>query len=184
MASQTGIYVHKNGQGVLEDNEIFANALSGIAIKEGGNPTVRRNRIHDGKQTGIFVYENGQGVLEDNDIVANALSGIEIKEDGNPTVRRNRIHDGKRAAFMSKRTARGCWKTTTSSPMRMPGSRSTRAAIRPCGATASRITAMRLSGSMRAAGQFEGNDLRGNKRGAWDIAADCADNVIRKDNQQ
>ena len=227
---QGGILVDDNGQGVLEDNEIFANALSGIAIREGGNPTVRRNRIHDGKKSGIYVYENGQGVLEDNEIFANALSGIAIKEGGNPTVRRNRIHDGKQSGIMSMRTARGCWKTTTSSPMRMPGSGSGRAAIRPCGATASTMASNRHlcleerpggAGRQRhlrqcecrdqikeggnptvrrnritdngyeavwvyegGRGTFEGNDLRGNKRGAWDIAADCADNISRKDNQE
>lgn len=35
------------------------------------DPTVRRNRIHDGKQAGIFVYENGRGTFEDNDVFAN-----------------------------------------------------------------------------------------------------------------
>ena len=110
---------------------------AGIAIKEGGNPTVRRNRIHDGKQSGIHVYENGQGVLEDNDIFANANAGIAIKQGGNPTVRRNRITDNGYEAVWVYEGGRGT---------------------------------------------FEGNDLRGNKRGAWDIAADCADNISRKDN--
>jgi len=35
-----------------------------------------------------------------------------------------------------------------------------------------------------ARGTFEDNDLRDNARGAWDIAPDCIDNVVRKNNQE
>ena len=59
-----------------------------VTISTGGNPTVRRCKIHDGKSVGVFVYENGGGQLEDCDILGNAYSGIEIREGGNPTVRR------------------------------------------------------------------------------------------------
>jgi F-box protein 11 len=62
-----------------------------VEIREGSNPTVRRNRIHDGKVGGVLVHTNGQGILEDNDIFANAGAGVEIKKGGNPTLRRNRI---------------------------------------------------------------------------------------------
>ena len=61
-------------------------------IRAGGNPTLRGNRIHDGKQSGVFVYENGQGLLEDNDIFANAYNGVTIMTGGNPTLRSNRVH--------------------------------------------------------------------------------------------
>lgn len=88
----SGVFVYENGQGTLEDNEIFANAYAGVEIKAGGNPTLRRNRIHDGKSAGVFVYENGQGTLEDNEIFANALAGVAIKAGGNPTLRHNRIN--------------------------------------------------------------------------------------------
>ena len=36
---ESGIFVYENGQGTIEGNEIFANALAGIEIKTGGNPT-------------------------------------------------------------------------------------------------------------------------------------------------
>jgi F-box protein 11 len=81
---------------MLEENEIFANALSGVQIDRGGNPTLRRNRIHDGKQDGVYVLENGEGIMEQNEISANTLSGVEITSGGNPTLRRNRIFGNKR----------------------------------------------------------------------------------------
>ncbi len=50
MAKKVEFVVYENGQGVIEDNEIYGNTLSGVDIKEGGNPTLRRNKIHDGKK--------------------------------------------------------------------------------------------------------------------------------------
>lgn len=91
---KSGVYVYENGQGVIEDNEIYSNASSGVAISSGGNPKVIRNKIHDGMSSGISV-NCGQGVIEDNDIYCNASSGIEIFNGGNPKVIHNKIHDGK-----------------------------------------------------------------------------------------
>ena len=42
---QSGVYVFKEGRGVIEDNEIFANAGVGIHVEtnnEGGQPALRR----------------------------------------------------------------------------------------------------------------------------------------------
>jgi len=82
------------GQGrlELEECDITSHGLACVAIHDGADPRLRRNRIHDGKQDGVFVWENGQGALEDNEIFGNAF-GVSISTDGNPTLRRNRIHD-------------------------------------------------------------------------------------------
>jgi F-box protein 11 len=40
---QSGVHVYEQGLGTFEDNEIFANARAGVAVKQGGNPTLRRN---------------------------------------------------------------------------------------------------------------------------------------------
>jgi parallel beta-helix repeat protein len=76
----------------VEDNDITGNALAGVTIKTGGNPTVRGNQIHDNKQGGIYVYDSGLGTVEDNDITGNDRSGVGIKTGGNPTVRGNQIN--------------------------------------------------------------------------------------------
>ena len=70
----SGVFVYDNGLGTLEDNDITANGLSGVEIRTGGNPTLRRNQIHDNKQSGVYVHDNGLGTLEDNDITANAFA--------------------------------------------------------------------------------------------------------------
>jgi F-box protein 11 len=79
----------------LEDCDISSQSLACVAIHDGADPRLRRNRIHDSNSVGVLVYENAQGTLEDNDIFDNAQSDVEIKSGGNPTLRRNRIHDSK-----------------------------------------------------------------------------------------
>lgn len=83
------------GQLVLEDCDITSQSLACIAIHNEANPTIRRNRIHDGKRSGIIMYDNALGTIEDNDIFGNALAGIQISGGSNLIVRCNRIHDQK-----------------------------------------------------------------------------------------
>lgn len=66
-----GIGVYENGQGTLEDNEIFTNGFAGVMIETGGKPTLRRNRIFQ-NVVGIWGRESGSGIFEDNDLRDNA----------------------------------------------------------------------------------------------------------------
>jgi parallel beta-helix repeat protein len=81
----------------LEGCDISSQTLACVVIRNGADPRLRRNRIHDSKQGGgVWVYDNGLGTLEDNDITGNKVSAVEIKAGGsNPTLRRNQIHDNK-----------------------------------------------------------------------------------------
>ena len=63
------------GLGLLEDNDIYGNTLSGVWIKTDANPVLRRNKIYDGKESEVCVFSNGRGLLEDNEIFNNLLSG-------------------------------------------------------------------------------------------------------------
>ncbi len=91
----------------LEACDISSESLACVAIHGGAAPSLKRNRIHDGKQSGVYVYENGQGILEDNDISGNGLAGVSIKTGGNPTLRRNRIHDGKESGVHVYKNGQG-----------------------------------------------------------------------------
>jgi parallel beta-helix repeat protein len=76
----------------LEGCDIASQSLACVAIRDGADPRLRRNRIHESNQgSGVFVYDNGLGMLEDNDITGNGYSGVEIRTGGNPTLRRNQI---------------------------------------------------------------------------------------------
>ena len=81
----------------LEGCDISSQSLACVAIRNGADPRLRRNKIHDGKAGGVYVYDNGLGTLEDNDITGNTLAGVEIKTGGDPTLRRNQIHGSKAA---------------------------------------------------------------------------------------
>jgi F-box protein 11 len=76
----------------LEGCDIASRTHAGVSIRNGADPRLRRNRIHDSKAAGVLVQESGLGALEDNDITANGYSGVEIRTGGSPTLRRNRIN--------------------------------------------------------------------------------------------
>ncbi len=92
----------------LEGCDISSQSLACVAIHNGADPRLRRNKIHDSAAGGgVFVYDNGLGTLEDNDITSNTLSGVEIKTGANPTLRRNKIHDNKQSGVYVHDDGRG-----------------------------------------------------------------------------
>ena len=56
-----GILVYNSGLGVIENNEIFDNAMAGVWIKTESNPVLRHNKIHDGRDGGVCVFNSGRG---------------------------------------------------------------------------------------------------------------------------
>lgn len=113
------------GLGFIEDNEIFDNAMAGVWIKTDSNPTLRRNKIHDGRDGGICIFNGGRGawarlhasalppppaneavcagLLEENDIFRNAQAGVLISTNSHPVLRKNRIFDGFAAGVPPRR---------------------------------------------------------------------------------
>ena len=100
----------------LEDCDITSQGLACVAVHDGADPRLRRNRIHDGKEGGVFVYEQGRGTLEDNDIFANAFAGVAIKRAATPSCAATASTTERRAACSSTSRAAAPWRTTTSSP--------------------------------------------------------------------
>jgi parallel beta-helix repeat protein len=90
----------------LEGCDISSQSLSCVAIRNGADLRLRRNRIHDGKQAGVYVYDSGLGTLEDNDITGNGYAGVEIRT-GNPTMRGNRINRNEYVAVWIHRSGGG-----------------------------------------------------------------------------
>ncbi len=95
------------GRLVLEDCDISSQSRACVAVHDGADPVVRRNRIHDGKQSGILVKDNGRGTFEENEVFGNAFAGIAVREGADPVVRRNRIHDGKQGGIFVYGNGRG-----------------------------------------------------------------------------
>jgi parallel beta-helix repeat protein len=85
----------------LEGCDISSQSLACVVIRNGADPRLRRNRIHNSKRgSGVYVFASGLGTLEDNDITANSNNGLAIATGGNPTLRRNQIHDNKEAGVI------------------------------------------------------------------------------------
>ena len=90
-----GVLVYDSGQGLLEENIITGNKLSGVEIRKQANPKIINNVIAKGKGSGIVIVDEGRGEILHNDIYNNASSGIKIKTGGNPIIKFNKIHHGK-----------------------------------------------------------------------------------------
>ena len=63
-------------------------------VSLGGNPTVTRCNIHDGKAPGIIVFNKGHGEFRNCEIYQNNV-GFAVNTSGNPTVIGCKIHDEK-----------------------------------------------------------------------------------------
>jgi parallel beta-helix repeat protein len=169
----------------LEGCDISSQNGACVGIHDGADPRLRRNQIHHGKQNGVFVYDDGQGTLEDNDISGNALAGVEIKTGGDPTLRRNKIHDGKAGGVYVHDDGRGTLEDND-----ITGNARSGVEIRTGGDPTLRRNKINrneyagVSTLDGGRGTLEDNDLTGNARGAWDIAADCRDNVTRARNKE
>ena len=81
-----GVWVG-DGEGLIEDNDITRNGLSGISVNTGATATARRNRITQNKQQGIAVWDGG-GVFEDNDLRQNEGGAWYIADSCADEVRR------------------------------------------------------------------------------------------------
>lgn len=55
--------MYNSGLGLLEQNEIFDNAMAGVWIKTDSNPTLKRNKIFDGRDGGICIFNGGKGTV-------------------------------------------------------------------------------------------------------------------------
>ncbi len=169
----------------LEGCDISSQSLSGVMIRAGADPRLRRNKIHDSKQSGVFVYDSGLGTLEDNDITGNGLSGVSIKTGGDPTLRRNHIHDNKGGGVYVYESGLGTLEDND-----ITGNGLTGVEIKTGGNSTlrgNRINRNRYQAVYihnRGRGVVVDNDLTGNKGGAWDITWSCKANVTRERNKE
>jgi F-box protein 11 len=79
----------------LDGCDITSQGGSCVYIRDGADPRLRRNKIHDAGEHGVYVYDGGLGTLEDNEITDNAYPAVAIRTGGNPVLRRNQIHHNK-----------------------------------------------------------------------------------------
>ena len=91
----------------LDGCDITSQGGSCVYIRDGADPRLRRNKIHDAGEHGVYVYDGGLGTLEDNEITDNAYPAVAIRTGGNPVLRRNQIRDNKTAGIVAEDGALG-----------------------------------------------------------------------------
>jgi parallel beta-helix repeat protein len=167
----------------LEGCDISSQSLACIAIRNGADPRVRRNKIHDGRQSGIYIYDGGLGTVEDNDIMGNALPGVEIRTSANPTLRRNQIHDNNQSGVYVYERGSGVLEDND-----ITGNARAGVEIKTGGSPTMRGNRINRNGFQAVwiyqggGGVMEDNDLTGNLKNAWLIAVDCEANVTHARN--
>lgn len=69
-----GLYV--SGKGIVRENDVFSNVLTGIQICGPGDPFVTRNRVQAAEHHGINIMENARGFVEWNDIFEAKIASL------------------------------------------------------------------------------------------------------------
>lgn len=172
-----------SGRLTVEKCDITSNSGNCVVIRDGANPILRRNRIHDGALYGVYVHRNGQGTLEENEIFAHTRSGVVIENGGKPTLRRNNIYNGKSVGIRFAKNGQGRVEDNHIYANAKTGvqiGESSTPTLRCNRIHKNSFYAVSIVSN--GGGTFEENDLRGNTKGSWRIAADCEANVQRTNN--
>ena len=74
----SGVLVCENGQGLVKDNEIFANQMAGVAIGRGGASRVTGNTIRDGSGGSLCLSLHSKGTISSNVIHQHPKSAMQV----------------------------------------------------------------------------------------------------------
>ena len=144
--SDAGLVVWGDGSAVLEACDIYGNRRAGLGVSERGRAIARSCRIHDGNNTGVFVHDLGEAGLEDCDIFGHREAEVAVEDGGRLAALRCQIHDGRYSGVFVRGGGQ--------------------ALIRECVVTGNDGYGVKVAGG--GAARVEGNDLTGNRLGAWD----------------
>ncbi|MEU6476926.1 right-handed parallel beta-helix repeat-containing protein [Streptomyces sp. NPDC047017] len=82
----------EEGTPELRDLRIVARSASGIEVRGGARPTVRRCTVDNPAGVGIAVLDAGGGVFEECEVLAAGQSGVAVRGGAHPRLDRCRIH--------------------------------------------------------------------------------------------
>jgi parallel beta-helix repeat protein len=175
----------RRGQLQLDGCDINSQSAACVAILDGAESLLRKNKIHDGKKSGVLIRDGGQGTLEDNDITGNATSGVIVSVGANAILRGNKIRSNKESGvFVYDHASATLLDNDIASNALMGVSVTTGGSVIVRG---NRINgngseAVRVRKGGRAV--VEDNDLTGNNWGAWNISLGSEKNVIQARNRE
>lgn len=158
---------------MVEECRFVGNALAGVEVKgHATRATLLRCVAENGKEGGFLFHDGATGVMDGCEAVGNALSGVEIKTDAAPLLRDCTLRGNKQSGLFVYENGRG----------RVEGGRiegNGKAGVTAAKGGAPEVVGCQITGNTYKAvwiedatsgGVFRDNDLRGNARGAWDIA--------------
>ncbi|MEU6388424.1 right-handed parallel beta-helix repeat-containing protein [Streptomyces sp. NPDC046939] len=82
----------EEGAPELADIRVVTRSASGIEVRGGARPTVRRCTVDNPAGIGIAVLDGGGGVFEECEIVAAGQAGIAVRGGARPRLERCRVH--------------------------------------------------------------------------------------------
>ncbi|WP_405970166.1 right-handed parallel beta-helix repeat-containing protein [Streptomyces sp. NBC_00988] len=82
----------EDGAPELTDLRIVTRSASGIEVRGGARPTVRRCTVDNPAGIGIAVLDGGGGVFEECEVVSAGQAGVAVRGGGHPRLERCRIH--------------------------------------------------------------------------------------------
>ncbi|MFJ3234956.1 right-handed parallel beta-helix repeat-containing protein [Streptomyces sp. NPDC086787] len=90
----------EEGTPELLDVRIVTRSATGIEVRGGARPTVRRCTVDNPAGIGIAVLDGGGGVFEDCEVVAAGQSGVTVRGGAHPRLERCRVHHASGAGLM------------------------------------------------------------------------------------
>ncbi|MFI0238771.1 right-handed parallel beta-helix repeat-containing protein [Streptomyces sp. NPDC016845] len=82
----------EEGAPELTDIRVVTRSASGIEVRGGARPTVRRCTVDNPAGIGIAVLDGGGGVFEECEVVAAGQAGVAVRGGAHPRLERCRVH--------------------------------------------------------------------------------------------
>ncbi|MBC9715969.1 right-handed parallel beta-helix repeat-containing protein [Streptomyces sp. TRM66268-LWL] len=82
----------EEGAPELSDLRIVTRSASGLEVRGGARPTVRRCTVDNPAGIGIAVLDGGGGVFEECEVVAAGQTGVAVRGGAHPRLERCRVH--------------------------------------------------------------------------------------------
>ncbi|RDD90971.1 AAA family ATPase [Streptomyces parvulus] len=82
----------EDGTAELLGLRVVARSASGIEVRGGARPTVRRCVVDNPAGVGIAVLDGGGGVFEECEVVSAGQAGVAVRSGGHPRLDRCRVH--------------------------------------------------------------------------------------------
>jgi parallel beta-helix repeat protein len=161
----------RQGQLQLDGCDISSRSAACVAIRDGADPLLRRNNIHNGAKSGVLFRDGGQGTLENNDITRNGTSGVIIRAGAKAILHRNRIQGNDQSGVFVYDRAFGTLEDNDITGNGLVGvSVKTSGKVFVRGNRITRNEREAIWVRERGSAVVEDNDLRYNADGAWDVA--------------